>query len=61
VKGHLVQPFWFYNLRETAPPFKWDPTGQSTTGRYTVVLDGNWSDQFNLGRSAVSLGLREVQ
>jgi hypothetical protein len=60
VQAHLVKEFWFYHLRETAPPFTWDATGQNTAGRYAVVLDGNWSDQYNLGRSGISLGLREV-
>jgi hypothetical protein len=59
-KNHLLQPFYFYVPRETQPPFTPDPTGASTFGRYVVVWDGNWSDQFQLGRSEVSLGLREV-
>jgi len=57
-KAHPVQAFYFYNLRESA--FQWDPTGASTAGRYTVVFDGAWADQFIVGRSQVSLGLREV-
>lgn len=57
-KAHLIVPFYFYNLRESN--FVWDATGGSTVGRYTVVFDGNWSDQSGLGRSQASLGLREV-
>jgi hypothetical protein len=59
-KAHLVQPFYFYLPRETQPPFTPDPTGSSPFGRYTVVWDGHWSDQHQLGRSEVSLGMREV-
>lgn len=59
-KAHPVQAFWFYNLVETIPPFHWDPTGSAPDGRYPVVFDGSWSDQTSLGRSPVSLGLREV-
>jgi hypothetical protein len=59
-KAHLVAPFYFYLPRETVPPFKPDPTGENPVGRYTVVWDGNWSDQVGVGRSEVSLGMREV-
>ena len=58
--SHRIDPFYFYVLRETVPPWTWDPTGGSTVGRYTVVFDGSWSDQVNMGRSAVSVNLREV-
>jgi hypothetical protein len=57
---HPNDPFWFYNLRETVPPFHWDPSGNATDGRYIVVFDGTWSDEFRLGRSNASFGLREV-
>jgi len=57
---HLISPFFFYVPRLTVPPFTPDPTGAATQGRYTVVWDGNWSDRYNLGRTEVSLGLREV-
>src|SRR5947209_10559405 len=36
--AHQGKAFWFYNLRETAPPFSHDPTGAATVGRYTVVF-----------------------
>jgi hypothetical protein len=58
--AHRIVPFYFYNLRETVPPWTWDSTGASTSGRYTVVFDGGWSDQIGLGRSSVSFNLREV-
>lgn len=57
-KAHLIEPFWFYVPRETAPPFASNPTG--TAGRYAVVWDGSWSDQLAMGRGEVSFGLREV-
>jgi len=52
--------FYFYNLRETVPPFTWDPTGANPVGRYTVVFDGSWSDTYQAARTAVTLALREV-
>jgi hypothetical protein len=70
--SHLGRPFYFYNLRETVPPWSWDPTGASTVGRYTVVFDGQWSETYGYERgemilgyfkgfaATVSLGLREV-
>lgn len=57
---HLITPFFFYSLRETVPPFTWDATGNNPVGRYIVVFDGSWSDSVLMGRSEVSLGLREV-
>jgi len=49
--GHQggVVPFLFYNLPEGA----YDPTGNSTQGRYTVVFRGNWSQTTNMLRTDV--------
>jgi len=58
--AHRGDPFYFYNLRETVPPFTWDSSGAQTIGRYVVVFDGPWSEEIMLGRSSVSLALREV-
>ena len=58
--AHQGKSFYFYNLRETVPPFSFDPSGQDTVGRYTVVFDGQWSDQYGVARTAVSLQMREV-
>jgi hypothetical protein len=55
-----AKPFYFYNLRETVPPFSFDPTGADTIGRYTVVFDGQWSDTYGIARTDVALALREV-
>ena len=61
--AHQGQPFYFYNLRETVPPFTFDPSGQDPIGRYTVAFDGTWSDTYGYqraGGATVSLGLREI-
>jgi len=57
---HQGKAFYFYNLRETVPPFSYDPSGLNPIGRYTVVFDGQWSDTYNLARTDVALQLREV-
>jgi hypothetical protein len=57
---HQGKAFYFYNLRETVPPFSYDPSGADTIGRYTVVFDGQWSDTYNVARTDVALQLREV-
>ena len=44
-----VVPFLFYNLIEGA----YDPTGNSTQGRYTVVFRGNWSQTTGMLRTDV--------
>ncbi|SRR5579885_3656060 len=44
-----VVPFLFYNLAEGA----YDPTGNSTQGRYTVVFRGNWSQTTGMLRTDV--------
>ena len=50
-------PFLFYNLVEGA----YDATGNSTQGRYTVVLRGNWSQTTGMPRTDVQqLKLIEV-
>ncbi len=44
-----VVPFLFYNLAEGA----YDPTGNSTQGRYTVVFRGNWSQATDIARTNI--------
>jgi hypothetical protein len=52
-----VVPFVFYNLIEGT----YDPTGNSVTGRYTVVFRSNWQQTTGLARTDVqSLELIEV-
>ena len=58
--AHPHDAFYFYNLRETTPPWTWDASGNQPSGRYIVVFDGSWGDTTALGRSEASLGLREV-
>jgi hypothetical protein len=58
--NHQGKSFYFYNLRETVPPWSYDPSGANTVGRYTVVFDGQWSDTYNIARTDVALQLREV-
>ena len=52
--------FWFYNLRETVPPFDWDATGGDPVGRYTVVWEGPWSDKIGIKLNGSDFVLREV-
>ena len=63
--------FYFYNPRETVPPFTTDPTGNNTVGRYTVTFDGQWTETYGKDRgfptsnppgfgATVALGLREI-
>jgi len=58
--AHPHDAFYFYNLRETVPPWTWDASGNQPDGRYLVTFDGSWSDITKMGRSEASLGLREV-
>jgi hypothetical protein len=58
---HQGKAFWFYHLRETVPPWTFDPTGQNPIGRYTVAFDGQWSDTVGMARSNAQIALREVQ
>ena len=52
-----VVPFVFYNLIEGT----YDPTGNSVTGRYTVVFRSNWQQTTGLARTDVqNLELIEV-
>ena len=44
-----VVPFLFYNLAEGS----YDPTGNSSQGRYTAVFRGNWSQTTGLLRTDV--------
>jgi hypothetical protein len=37
-----TEAFYFYDRYETIPKFSYDPTGQSTVGRYTVRSNCDW-------------------
>lgn len=54
------RPFWFYNVRESVPPYTWDDTGSNPLGRYTVVWEGGWNETLGVSRHASSFILREV-
>jgi hypothetical protein len=54
--AHQGRAFYFYNPRETVPPFTSDPTGANTVGRYTVAFDGPWSESYTNERADVSGG-----
>ena len=51
-----LEPFYFYDLTEGAH----DPTGASLTGRYTVRINGAWSEETAIGRTSVPLELVEI-
>lgn len=59
--AHRVEPFYFYNLRETVPLGSWDPTGVDPVGRYVMVFDAAWSDERALQRTILRIKLREVE
>lgn len=59
-EANLANAFWFYNPRETVPPFSYDPSGAATQGRYAVVFDGGWTEEIQLPRMSATFGLREV-
>ena len=48
---HTADAFYFYNPMEGTPVgSNYDPDGNSTTGRYTVVFRGGWAVEITLGR-----------
>jgi hypothetical protein len=68
---HYGEAFYFYFGRETEPPYTVDMTGNATDGRYTVVFDGQYSenytpgltaaDTYGSGQSQTTFQLREVE
>ena len=50
-----LKPFYFY-----PNPTQYDPTGNNTTGRYTVRFDGPLSGTYDLPRWVAGLKLIEV-
>ena len=55
--AHQGRPFYFYNVRETVPPFSFDPTGSDPIGRYTVVFDGTWTETYGFDRNLLGTGI----
>ena len=41
--------FYFYNPKETVPPFSYDPTGAATAGRYRVRFARAWNQSQGVG------------
>ena len=60
--AHRDVPFFFYDPREGTPVgSNYDASGNSTTGRYTVVFRGGWAQELTLGRVNVpQIELAEV-
>ena len=59
-RNGATDEFYFYDPYETSPKFSYDPTGQSTVGRYTVRFNGDWQQSSTPGRSDVSIELIEL-
>lgn len=54
------EPFYFYDPWETNPKFSYDPTGQTTQGRYVVRFEGAWEQSAGVGLIEVTLELVEL-
>ena len=52
--------FYFYDSFETSPRFSHDPTGQATTGRYTVRFSSDLTLTARLARLEAAWELLEV-
>ena len=57
---HGAGAFWFYNPKETTPPFSYDPTGAATAGRFRVRFASAWSQSAGVGRLEASVELVEL-
>jgi phage-related protein len=59
-----VTPFYWYNPFEPEPgqPIgsNYDPTGESSYGRYTVRFRGNWSETTSISLTDTPLEIAEV-
>lgn len=58
--AHPVDPFYFYNPKETSPLYSYDATGAATSGRYIVCFDGDLSEQIYIPRAEINIELVEV-
>ena len=59
-RNGTTEPFYFYDPYDTNPKFSYDPTGQATTGRYTVRFNSDWQHSSGPGRSDVEIELLEL-
>ncbi len=58
VDAHVGKPFYYYD--PVLSGFTYDPTGAQTLGRFTVIIQGGWSQESGLGRSNCTIELAEV-
>ena len=58
--AHPVDAFYIYSLKETVPPFTWDPTGTVVAGRCLVRAKGDWSQTTDVARSELQVQFLEV-
>jgi phage-related protein len=59
-RNGATEAFFFYDPYETSPKFSYDPTGQSTVGRYTVRFNSEWNQTIEPGRANVQIELIEL-
>lgn len=59
-RNGVTEAFYFYDPYETGPQFSYDPTGQSTVGRYTVRFNSEWNQSCEPGRATVNVELIEL-
>ena len=59
-RNGTTEEFYFYDPYETNPRFSYDPTGQSTVGRYTVRFNCDWQQSSTPARSDVQIELIEL-
>jgi len=59
-RNGTTEEFYFYDPYETNPRFSYDPTGQSTVGRYTVRFNCDWQQSSTPGRSDLQIELIEL-
>jgi hypothetical protein len=53
-----LEPFYFYDPWDAS--FAYDPTGASSTGRYTVRFESSWSQMVGMGRADCEIALIEL-
>ncbi|MBN1567936.1 MAG: hypothetical protein JXA73_08810 [Acidobacteria bacterium] len=53
-----LEPFYFYDPWDAN--FAYDPTGASSTGRYTVRFAGSWDQMVGMRRADCEIALIEI-
>jgi len=59
-RNGAAEAFYFYDPYETNPKFSSDPSGQTTTGRYTVRFNSGWQQSCGPARSDAEIELLEL-